>query len=640
MPPCWVRLAPKIAGMAGRIRDEDVALVRERSKVDEVVGEYVTLKRAGGASLKGLCPFHDEKSPSFNVNAARGYWHCFGCGEGGDVISFIIKMDHLSFAEAVEKLAHRSGVQLRYEESGTAPNRQKGERTRLVEAHAEAEKFYQAQLATDQAKAGRDFLTERGFDAQAAASFGVGYSPQGWDGLITHLRAKGFQDREILTAGLAVEGQRGLYDRFRGRLMWPIRDLAGDTVGFGARKLYDDDQGPKYLNTPETPIYKKSQVLYGLDVAKRDVARSRQAVVVEGYTDVMACHLAGVTTAVATCGTAFGSEHIKVLRRLLMDQNELKGEVIFLFDGDAAGQKAALKAFDDDQKFVTQTFVAIERSGLDPCELRQKSGDEAVRELVARREPLFQFAIRTILAGYDLNTAEGRILALRAAAPAVAKIRDLSLRPEYTRLLAGWLGVEIAGVQQEVALASKRSRPAEPELSTERPVNDEGATMPPANYRDPAVQVERESLKLALQWPVVVGPHFDALDGQSFTVPAFAEIRQAIADAGGLGAGISGEAWIGAVRDKAPDDRVRTHITALAVEDIRIDVEGAEERYASSMLARLQELDTTRQVEQVKSKLQRVNPVEQEAEYQQLFGELLALEQYRRGLREQGIGSL
>ncbi|MEI6365085.1 MAG: DNA primase, partial [Actinomycetes bacterium] len=308
--------------MAGRIRDEDVALVRERSKVDEVVGEYVTLKRAGGASLKGLCPFHDEKSPSFNVNAARGYWHCFGCGEGGDVISFIIKMDHLSFAEAVEKLAHRSGVQLRYEESGTAPNRQKGERTRLVEAHAEAEKFYQAQLATDQAKTGRDFLTERGFDAQAAASFGVGYSPQGWDGLITHLRAKGFQDREILTAGLAVEGQRGLYDRFRGRLMWPIRDLAGDTVGFGARKLYDDDQGPKYLNTPETPIYKKSQVLYGLDVAKRDVARSRQAVVVEGYTDVMACHLAGVTTAVATCGTAFGSEHIKVLRRLLMDQNE------------------------------------------------------------------------------------------------------------------------------------------------------------------------------------------------------------------------------------------------------------------------------------------------------------------------------
>jgi len=640
--------------MAGRIRDEDVALVRERSKVDDVIGEYVTLKRAGGASLKGLCPFHDEKSPSFNVNSARGFWHCFGCGEGGDVITFVMKMDHLVFAEAVEKLAARAGVQLRYEESGTAPNRQKGQRARLVEANAAAQAFYRDNLSSAQAQTGRDFLSERGFDKDAADTFAVGYAPQGWDSLTKHLRGKGFDDKELLTAGLVVEGQRGLYDRFRGRLIWPIRDLANETIGFGARKLYEDDQGPKYLNTPETPIYKKSQVLYGIDLAKRDIARHRQAVVVEGYTDVMACHLAGVTTAVATCGTAFGGEHIKVLRRLLMDQNELKGEVIFLFDGDAAGQKAALKAFDDDQKFVTQTFVAVEKNGLDPCELRLASGDDAVRDLVARREPLFQFAIRSILSGYDLNTAEGRVLGLRATAPAVAQIRDLSLRPEYTRLLAGWLGSELPPVQQEVAKtvnarergsrqavpAPERSRARGSDESAPAPAVDTGATMPPPDYRDPAVQVEREALKLALQWPVVIGLLFDGLDDPTFTVPAFAEIRKAIEAAGGIGAGLTGEAWIAAVRDKSPDDRVRRHITALAVEPIRTDDEGEEVRYARSVLARIQELDTTRQVAEVKSRLQRVNPVEQSEEYSRLFGELLALEQYRRGLREQGIGEL
>ena len=179
------------------------------------------------------------------------------------------------------------------------------------------------------------------------------------------------------------QGQRGVYDRFRGRLIWPIRDISGDVIGFGARKLFEDDQGPKYLNTPETPLYKKSQVLYGVDLAKQEIARRFQAVIVEGYTDVMACHLAGVETAVATCGTAFGEEHIKVLRRLLMDQSEFRGEVVFTFDGDAAGQKAALKAFEGDQKFVTQTFVAVEPDGLDPCELRQHKGDAAVRDLVA-----------------------------------------------------------------------------------------------------------------------------------------------------------------------------------------------------------------------------------------------------------------
>src|SRR5262249_5510378 len=180
-------------------------------------------------------------------------------------------------------------------------------------------------------------------------------------------------------------------------LIWPIKDIAGDVIGFGARRLFDDDDGPKYLNTPETQLYKKSHVLYGIDLAKRDIARQSKAVVVEGYTDVMACHLSGVPVAVATCGTAFGGDHIGVLRRLLMDTDAFKGEIIFTFDGDAAGQKAALRAFHDDQKFVSQTYIAVSPDNMDPCELRLAKGDVAVRDLVARREPLIAFALRSRL---------------------------------------------------------------------------------------------------------------------------------------------------------------------------------------------------------------------------------------------------
>ena len=367
--------------------------------------------------------------------------NCFGCQESGDVISFLMKIDHLSFAETVERLADRTGVQLRYEEGGVTPGRQQGQRSRLVEAHRAAAEFYVEQLATPR-RAGRPAVPVRArLRPGRGGHFGVGFAPQGWDALVGHLRGRKFTDEELLAGGLVSQGQRGVYDRFRGRLVWPIRNMSDEVIGFGARRLFEDDQGPKYLNTPETPIYKKSAVLYGVDLAKREIARRMQAVVVEGYTDVMACHLAGVETAIATCGTAFGDEHIKVLRRLLMDQNEFRGEVVFTFDGDSAGQNAALKAFQDDQKFVTQTFVAVEPSGMDPCELRQHKGDTAVRDLVARRVPLFEFAIRSTIGRYDLDTAEGRTRATRAGMDVVRQIRDVSLRRDYARSLAGWIGL-------------------------------------------------------------------------------------------------------------------------------------------------------------------------------------------------------
>src|SRR5499427_10825074 len=435
--------------VAGRIRDEDIATVRERSPIDEVVGEYLQLRSAGGGSLKGLCPFHDEKTPSFNITPARGLWYCFSCADGGDVIKFIEKIDNLSFPEAVERLAARAGFELTYEQGGHVPGHEQSRRRRLLAAHQAAAEFYAERLRAPVAAPAREFLSERGFEVADAETFGCGYAPAEWEALTRHLRGRGFTDSELLLSGLASQGRRGPVDRFRGRLLWPIRDLTGDVIAFGARKLDPDDNGPKYLNTPETPLFKKSSVLYGADLAKREIAHRRQAVIVEGYTDVMACHLSGVPTAVATSGTSFGDGHVKVLRRLLMDDSQLRGEVVFTFDGDEAGRRAALRAFGMEERFVTQTFVAVQPDGLDPCDLRLKHGDAAVRDLVAGRVPLYEFSIRNALREYDLSTAEGRVGALDAAARFIARIKDDGLRKVYAYNLDRWLGLN----DQELVLA-------------------------------------------------------------------------------------------------------------------------------------------------------------------------------------------
>jgi DNA primase len=623
---------PRLGPVAGRIPDTDIARVRELSPIVDVISEYVTLRNAGGGSLKGLCPFHDERSPSFNVTPSRGFWHCFGCGEGGDVISFVQKIDHLAFTDAVERLAARVHYELHYEQGGSAPRGQQGQRARLAEAHRAAAEYFAEQLASAEAAIGRQFLDERGFDAAAAAHFGVGYAPNGWEHLVKHLRGRGYTEEELLTGGLVSKGQRGVIDRFRGRLVWPIRDVTGDVVGFGARKLRDDDDGPKYLNTPETPLYKKSQVLYGIDLAKREMAKARQAVVVEGYTDVMACHLAGVTTAVATCGTSFGDEHVRILRRLLLDSAEYAGEVIFTFDGDAAGQKAALRAFESDQKFVTHTFVAVSPDNMDPCELRIGKGDAAVRDLVARRQPLFEFAIRSVLAGFDLEIPEGRVGALDRTMPLVSQIKDTSLRDEYARRLAGWVGApdELAVLERVRRMAGTTRGGGRPERGV--------VTVDRPDPRDPTLQVEREALKLAIQRPTLLGPGFDVLDPLAFTSSAYGEVRDAIAKAGGIGAGTTGDAWVSAVLEASVDDRIRNLVTELVVEPV-LAADEPDARYAMAQLAQLRVRALDRQIADVKSRLQRMNPVEQTTEYNRLWGELVMLEGRRRGDLEGSLGN-
>jgi DNA primase len=625
----------------GRIRAADIALVRERSRIDELIGEHLQLKRAGGGSLKGLCPFHDEKSPSFQVTPSRGLFHCFGCGVGGDVIKFVQDIDHLSFSEAVELLAGRANVELHYEDDGGRPTAgpdraQVGQRARLVAANTAAAAFYAEQLWTPEAAPARQFLAERSFDKQAAVDFGCGFAPGGWDALTRHLRAKGFTQAELVTAGLAKESSRGsLIDRFHRRLLWPIRDITGDVIGFGARKLMDDDQGPKYLNTPETPLYKKSSVLYGIDLAKRDIARRHQAVVVEGYTDVMACHLAGVTTAVASCGTAFGAEHIGVLRRLLMDQDEFRGEVVYTFDGDAAGQAAAMKTFAEDQRFVGQTFVAVEQEGRDPCELRQAHGDAAVRDLVARRTPLIAFVLKTTLAGYDLNTVEGRVAALEKTVPLVAGIKDHALRPAYARQLAGMIGnIDEAEVLERVRrLTGDGGAPSGPSRGRPR--------MPRRSPDDVAVEVEREAVKCALQVPEIAGPSFDAVPPSAFTDPDYAAVAEAIAGAGGAAATrVTGSGWLEIVARHCARETAQALLTALAVEPMRSVTGESDATYVNAILARLQEIATVRQVATLKGRLQRMNPVEEPEAYTKAFGALLALEQQARSLRERAMGGL
>lgn len=654
--------------MAGLIRHSDIEEVKARTNIADIIGDYVTLKSAGVGSMKGLCPFHDERSPSFHVRPQVGFYHCFGCGESGDVYSFLQKIDHVSFSEAVERLAGRIGFELHYEDGGSTP--EQGNRARLLAANSAAEDFFTMRLGSPDAEIGRTFLGQRGFDAAAANRFGVGFAPKSWDELTLHLRSQGFSDEELSLAGLVSTGDRGVYDRFRGRLVWPIRDVTGQTIGFGARRLLDDDKGPKYLNTPETPVYHKAQVLYGLDIAKRDISRSHQVVVVEGYTDVMACHLAGITTAVATCGTSFGVDHIKILRRVLSDDSGL-GEVIFTFDPDAAGQKAATRAFGEEQRFAAQTYVAVGPEGLDPCDLRLARGDDAVRRMIDAKKPMFEFMIRQVLGGFNLETVEGRVAALRAAAPVVADIRDQSLQPGYTRELARMLGTEIAEVNRAVSEARARSNAAARQASNAAsvPGGAYGSTSTTAGARsssasgtrpvpgseqsrtqagapapvtvvddgpslthlptDHGTRLERDALMAILQYPNLVGRDLAERAAHSgFSNESLAVVRDGIAVTIDR---MDTPDWLTHIIEEIPT-RYSTLVKQLGVAPIPERSERDLTAYVHGVTAALVERDLLHRKAQLLGQLQRADATEHDS-YRELQRQLVQVEADRRMLR-------
>lgn len=615
--------------------------------------------------MKGLCPFHDERSPSFHVRPQVGFYHCFGCGEGGDVFSFLQKMDHVTFHEAVERLAGRIGFELHYEDGGSAPDQ--GNRSRILAANAAAEEFFREQLGTAAAEPARRFLGERGFDPIAAERFSIGFAPNSFDVLGKHLVGRGFSTDELLASGLLGQGDRGSYDRFRGRLLWPIKDVTGQTLGFGARKLLETDQGPKYLNTPETPVYSKSKVLYGLDLAKREIARGKQVVVVEGYTDVMACHLAGVTTAVATCGTAFGSDHITIIRRVMGDVDNRDshglGEVVFTFDPDEAGQKAASRAFADEQRFAAQTYVAVAPDGLDPCDLRLQRGDDAVRLLIQSRKPMYEFMVRRQLDLFDLETVEGRVAALRTTAPIVAGIRDESLSVGYTRTLAGWIGVEPAEVARAVrsarrpasgpgALAGAASGSAAAGSSASNSAS--GTAAPAGGPRivagdaaaamatqsaptigmaqlpaDPVTRLERELIMALLQHPdeIPLETAQRALH-TTFSQPALATVRDALLAA--IDAyGHTG--WVRRVTEESPS-AFAPLVTQLAIAPLPIR-EGFAAEYCAGVTTSLIERDLLRRKTELVGALQRTEASADPARYRTLQQELVDIEAERRRVR-------
>ncbi|NDK32116.1 DNA primase [Nesterenkonia haasae] len=652
--------------MAGLIRREDIDAVRERADLREIVEQYVTLKKAGIGSFKGLCPFHDERTPSFHIRPQVGSYHCFGCGESGDVIAFLQAMEHTSFQETVERLAQKFGIELRYEDGGTGPDKaETGRRQRLLDAHKIADEFYQRCLTIPEAQIGRDFLTGRGFSRVHAEHYGVGYAPKGWDNLLGHLRAKGFRDDELQHTGMFSEGRRGIYDRFRGRLMWPIRDMTGNTVGFGGRRLYEDDPGPKYLNSPETTVYKKSQVLYGIEHAKRNIAKKRQLVVVEGYTDVMACHIAGVDTAVATCGTAFGEGHIKIARRLLSDDGT-PAEVVFTFDGDEAGQQAAVKAFNEAHQFNAQTFIAVGPEGMDPCDVRQHRGDEAVQALVEAKTPLVEFVIRRRLREWDLSAVEGRIGALRAAAPVVAEIRDDSLRAAYTRELAGWLGTDVDEVKTAVGASrsggGRRGGPAQQNTTTSQRSQQHhtagtspqrrntqtrqtdrgspepqgasgvgGFAFPRPDTRDPAVMMERQALEVILQHPTrLTAEQWEEIFTVRFTAPAHLAVHDGIRIAAAEAS--DPRTWVETVRQEVPEP-LRGFVSELAVTSLPARNEEHLDRYCQEILNRLVELKIQHEKANLLGRLQRMDPSESPQEYRQVNADLMELERRRRTLR-------
>lgn len=640
--------------MAGRIRDKSIQEVREKARIDDVISQYVTLRNAGGGSMKGLCPFHDEKSPSFQVTPARQMFYCFGCQTGGDVISFVMKIDGLGFTEAVERLAEKYGVPLEREEGDGREERPRGpQRGKLIEAHRIAAEYFAEQLLTPAALPARQFLAERNFDQVAAQRFGIGFAPTDGKALHNHLRGRGFTEEELVVGGLT---RHNGYDVFQSRLIWPIRESSGDVIGFGARKLFDDDRiSGKYINTSETPIYKKNTVLYGIDLAREGMRKTGQAVVVEGYTDVMACHLAGITTAVATCGTAFTSDHGKVVRRFMADFTQSSGEVVFTFDGDAAGQAAAMKVFNGDQDFTSQTYVAVAPDGLDPCDLRIRQGDEAVRELIAGRQPLYRFVLGNVLAKHDLDRADGRVDALREGARLVSSVRDKSKVDAFARELASMVGVDPEQARAEVRRAGARDARGGTTVATtgRRDVTGSagptgapagassgasaGPEVPPRpptpDLRDPRFAIERETLKVLIQHPMAVGRLTGEITTADFQHPAYQQVWALIAAAGGPGAGAADPTWAARLSSAAATPHLASLVSALAVELLPSRRE-PDAGYVTEHVVRLREMSLQRRIADVHSRLQRTNPTEDPEGYRALFADLAGLEQQRRSLRE------
>ncbi len=550
--------------MAGRINDADVQALREHADIVSVIGDYTSLKRAGGR-LKGLCPFHSERTPSFTVDQARGLFHCFGCDAGGDVYAFLMKVEALSFPEAVERLARITGYELRYEELSPGQRRALGRRTRLTECVAEAAAFYHERLFEEEGEPARAYLKRRGLTREQALRFQLGWAPDRWDALVRHLSARGFSHDEIADAGLATRGARGLIDRFRGRVLFPILDAGGrDTLGFGGRVLPDvtlatgprDGQPPKYINSPETEIYKKSKVLYGLNWARADIQRRDTVLVVEGYTDVIGLHVAGVSHAVATCGTALTAEHFRLVEKFAR-------RVVLALDADDAGFAAADRARAlAEESDVREVGVLPLPAGTDPADLAERGAD-AVEEALEGTQTAVEFQIAHLLRDADTRTPEGQIEAYRRTFPLLTRIEDRALRYRYVRDVVAPV-VRLSADRIEAELDDDRSRRS---AAPPPPARVQGGGAP-GLPSDPQLRLERQVLQAALQLPELLPQAWEEVDDEDFTAEPSRLLLTALREAGDGG--------LEAVLAALPDDATRTRVRGLALADLTFPAEAGK----------------------------------------------------------------
>jgi DNA primase len=605
--------------VAGRIRQEDIEAVRERTDLPKVVGQYLSLRKGGNDRLVGLCPFHAEKTASFGVSPSKGLYYCHGCGEGGDAVKFLQRLENLSFVEAVERLAREAGIALRYEAESPGERQAASRRQSLHRANAEAGQLYQRMLVEGrEGEEARAYLASRGIGPEAIEEFGIGYAPGYADFLLRRLAPR-FSPDVLVEAGLALKDAAGsVRDRFRGRITFPIHDLSAQAVGFGARLLGQAEGQPKYLNSPDTPVYHKGRTLYNLHRARGAVARGGEAVVVEGYTDVIALARGGIGTAVATCGTALGEEHFQLLSRFAQ-------RVVLAFDSDEAGARAAERAYTFHEKFPLQVRVLVLPQGLDPADyVRERGGEAFATEVSERSVALVEYMLERTVRGRELASVEGHAGAVRAALPIVAGLADAVRRQEYAHLLADLVGVSVSSVLLELERAGPPD--GSPGGSPRAPAS---AAAPGDAQRgngkaSPQQRTEWEMLKLLVQSSDVYERFADRVCDEHFERAQHRRLLALLREAGGEVRGLVGS---------VDDEQLGGRLAALATEPVEGDV---TIEHAGGVWLSLDDYRLKRMIDAMRKRLERLNPVTDPEEYGRLFAELVKLEGERRRLREQG----
>lgn len=577
--------------MKGRIAPEDLQELRERADIVDVVSGYMKLRKSGRI-FKGLCCFHQEKTPSFTVDPVKQLYYCHGCGRGGDVFSFSQQADGLTFTESAQRIADRVGLNLRFQGPAEPP----GLRAALLAVNKAAGDFFARSLIEGpEAQSARTYLAARGFDGADLQLWKLGFAPRGRDTLYRHLLSRGLSSQHIVEAGLARVGEGGEHrDYFRGRVIFPVSSITGDILGFGARALGQDE--PKYLNTPETPLYQKGRILFGLDRAKAEMVRAGTAIVTEGYTDVMALHKVGLSTAVATCGTALGEEHFALLKRFCE-------RVVLAFDADAAGSVASERGFGIHARVGLEVLVAPLPAGKDPADLALAAGGrEALEPLIQDAVPLMRFVLEREISRHRLDTAEGKSKAVRAAVELLAWEPSRVARSEHGFWVAARIGVAPEQVQLEIA----ESRAAEAG----------GGRRLPVEVRSPGhVKVERQALAILLDSASGLTRALGVLGAEHFTQPEHRGLFNALKEAAACGNP--------SIRDSLPDDDARRLAAELSMEPVTT---GDPEE----VFLRLEEFRIKRQIETLKAKLDQLHHHRDRNAYDALFEELMRLDVERR----------